>query len=156
MGKAGACKALCPQHMLAPYYGQYCKCQNSTNLFGICLSQSGNLLIIPYQLNKCQAPSSNSFRYILLTSLKWPNFQRAITPENIDGIRSKANQAIPYQLTKLQVPGSNKSSCQDILLLCLKCPNLWKATTPENIDGIRSKLNQVIYSTSSIDRVSSP
>ena len=42
---------------------------------------SANLLIICYQLTKFQAPSSNSFRDILLTSLKYPNFQKAITPE---------------------------------------------------------------------------
>ena len=42
---------------------------------------SGNLLIIPYQLTKFQAPSSYSFSDNLLKSLKCPNFQRAITPE---------------------------------------------------------------------------
>ena len=42
---------------------------------------TGNLHIIPYLLTKFQALSSNSFRDILLTSLKCPNFQRAITPE---------------------------------------------------------------------------
>ena len=42
--------------------------------------KSGNVLIIPYQLTKFQDPSSNSFWDILPTSLKWPNFQRAITP----------------------------------------------------------------------------
>ena len=30
--------------------------------------------------SKFQALSSNSFQEILLTSLKWPNLQRAITP----------------------------------------------------------------------------
>ena len=43
--------------------------------------KSGNLFITPYQLSKFQVPTSNSFRDILLTSLKCPNFQRAITPE---------------------------------------------------------------------------
>ena len=38
---------------------------------------SGNLLIIAYHLSKFQAPNSD----ILLTSLKSPNIQRAITPE---------------------------------------------------------------------------
>ena len=52
---------------------------------------SGNLLIIPYQLTMFQAPSSNNFREILLTSLKCPNLQRAITPEKIDEICSKVN-----------------------------------------------------------------
>ena len=41
-----------------------------------------NLLIIPYQLIKFQAPCSNTFRDTLLTSLKCPNFQRAVTLEN--------------------------------------------------------------------------
>ena len=45
------------------------------------LIQSGNLLIIPYQLTKFQALSSNNFRDILLTSLKCPNFKQNITPE---------------------------------------------------------------------------
>ena len=40
-----------------------------------------NLLIISYKLNKIQVPSSNSFRDILLTILKCPNFQMAIIPE---------------------------------------------------------------------------
>ena len=43
--------------------------------------KSGNVLIIPYQLTKFQAPTSNSFWDILPTSLKRPNFQRAITPK---------------------------------------------------------------------------
>ena len=43
-----------------------------------------SILIIPYQLTKFQAPSSNSFRDILLTSLKCQNFQWAITPEKQD------------------------------------------------------------------------
>ena len=43
--------------------------------------ESGNLLIIPYQLAKFQAPSSNTFRDILLKILKCPKFQKAITPE---------------------------------------------------------------------------
>ena len=44
-------------------------------------ASTGNLLTIPYQLSKFQAPNSNTFRDILLTSLKCPNFQRAITAE---------------------------------------------------------------------------
>ena len=40
----------------------------------IFLIQSGYLLIISYQLAKIQAPSSNSFRDILLTSFKMPKF----------------------------------------------------------------------------------
>ena len=43
--------------------------------------KSGNVLIIPYQLTKFQAPTSTSFWDILPTNLKRPNFQRAITPE---------------------------------------------------------------------------
>ena len=55
---------------------------------------SGNLLIIPYQLTKFQAPSSNSFRDILLTSLKCQNFQRAITPKKYGEFFKKYNQVI--------------------------------------------------------------
>ena len=51
----------------------YLNTKNRRNLFS---SQSGYVLIIPYQLSKFQAPSLNSFCYILLTSLKGPNFQR--------------------------------------------------------------------------------
>ena len=94
MSKVGVCKTLCPQHMLAPNYGQNCNVPKFHKfLWNLLKKQSGNLFIIPYQLTKFQASSSNSFRYILLTSLKC-TFQRAIAPEKIDGICSKANQAI--------------------------------------------------------------
>ena len=63
--------------------------KNWWNLFK---SLSGNLLIILYQLTNFQTSSSNTFREILLTSLKCPNLQRAITPELIDWICSKVNQ----------------------------------------------------------------
>ena len=43
-------------------------------------------LSLPIRLNKFQAPSSNSFRDILMTSLKCPNLQRAVTPEKFDWI----------------------------------------------------------------------
>ena len=43
--------------------------------------ESGNLLTIPYQLTRIEAPSSNGFQDILLTSLKSPNFQRALILE---------------------------------------------------------------------------
>ena len=55
---------------------------------------SGNLLIIPYQLIKFQAPSSYNFRDILLTSLKCPNFQRAITREKYNDFFKTFNQVI--------------------------------------------------------------
>ena len=38
-------------------------------------------MIIPYQLTKFQAPSSNTFRDILLTRFHSDFFQRGITPE---------------------------------------------------------------------------
>ena len=94
---------------------------------------SGNLLIMPYQLTKFQAPSSNTFRDILLTILKWPNFQRAVNLEKYGDhfflIWSGNLLIIPYQLTKFQAPSSNKF--WDMLLTSLKCPNLQKAITPE-------------------------
>ena len=93
---------------------------------------SGNLRIISYQLTKFQAPSLNSFWDILLTSLKCPNFQRAITPEKYNDfvwIWSGNLLIICYQLTKFQAPNSN--SFRDILLTILKCPNYQRAITPE-------------------------
>ena len=88
---------------------------------------------MPYQLTKFQAPSSNTFRDILLTILKWPNFQRAVNLEKYGDhfflIWSGNLLIIPYQLTKFQAPSSNKF--WDMLLTSLKCPNLQKAITPE-------------------------
>ena len=43
--------------------------------------KSDYFLIIPYQLTKVQDPGSNSFRDILLTSLKCLKFQRAMALE---------------------------------------------------------------------------
>ena len=66
----GVCKTLRPQRLLLPVYGQIC---------GFVIPPK--ILDIPYQLTKFQTRSLNSFRDILLTSLKYPNFQRAITLE---------------------------------------------------------------------------
>ena len=91
--RASVFKTLCPQHMLAPntnlennmyapidnasliWYFKSTK--NRRNLFNI---QSVYLHTIPNQLSKLQAPSLNSFRDILLTSLnlKCPNKERAM------------------------------------------------------------------------------
>ena len=108
-------------------------------------SESGDLLI-----KKFQAPSLNSFWDILLTSSKCPNFQRAITPENFDGLSQNSGNLLifPYQLNKLEAPSSN--GFRDILLTSLKSPYFQRAITPEKTDGIHSKVNQVIYSSSSI------
>ena len=62
-----------------------------------------------------------------MTSFKCPNFQRAITPEKFDGIRSKATQVI----------------YSSFLLTSLKCQNFQRTITPEKIDGIHSKVTQV-------------
>ena len=43
--------------------------------------KSGQLLIIPYQLTKFQAPTSYTYRDVLLTRLKYSKFEGAITPE---------------------------------------------------------------------------
>ena len=48
-----------------------------------------NLPIIPYQLTKFQAPSSNSFLDTLLTILKCPKLQKLITLERFDKIGSE-------------------------------------------------------------------
>ena len=73
----------------------FSKCHNSRKIRWIFfLIQSGNPLIIPYQLTKFQVPSSNNFLDILLTSLKCPNFQKAITPEILDELFLKFNQVI--------------------------------------------------------------
>ena len=61
--------------------------------------------------------------------MKWPNFQRATTLENLKEICSNVNS----------------NSFQDILLTSLKCPNLQSAITLEKWDGIWSKVNQVLY-----------
>ena len=89
---AGVCNTPCPQHMLAPKYGQICNVPEFHKfLWNLLKSYSGNLLFIPYQLTKFEAPSSNSFQDILLISLKCLYFQRAIPPEKL---HSKVNQVI--------------------------------------------------------------
>ena len=50
--------------------------------------------MIPYQLTKFQAPSSNTFWDRSLTSLKCPNFQRAITPEKYGELFLKFSQVV--------------------------------------------------------------
>ena len=71
------------------------KGHNSENIWrNLFKSKSVNLLILPNQLTKFQAPSSNSFRDILLTNVKCPNLQRAITPNKFVRIFYKVNQVI--------------------------------------------------------------
>ena len=50
--------------------------------------------VILYQLTEFQAPSSNTFREILLTIFECANLQRAITPEIFDRICSKVDRVI--------------------------------------------------------------
>ena len=67
--------------------------------------------LVPISYQTFQAPSSNTFRDILLTSLKCPNLQKAITPEifwlNLFKSWSGNLLIIPYQLTKFQAHSSN-------------------------------------------------
>ena len=95
-------------------------------------------------------PLAHTFWEILLTSLKCPNLQRAITLKKCEGICSKLNQ-VNYTSSSISWP-SFKSLAQIVFEISwsLKCPNLQRAITPEKIDGIRSKLNQVNHSLSSI------
>ena len=60
--KTGVCKTLCPQHLLVPKYGRICSVVISHKKKWTLLKRlTCNLHIIPYQLTKFQAPSSNSF-----------------------------------------------------------------------------------------------
>ena len=96
-------------------------------------SWPSNLLIIPYQLTKFQASSSNSFQNIMLTSLKFPNFQRAITLEEFDGIHSKDNQ-IMYSSFPISWPSFKflvQILSRNLAEKSLKCPNLQRAITPQ-------------------------
>ena len=74
-------KHYAPNICLSPKYGQICSVVIPQKILDFAQTLTGNLLIIPYQLTKFQVPSSNTFRDILLTSLKCPNFQRAISRE---------------------------------------------------------------------------
>ena len=80
--RAGVCKNTMPPTFACPQIRLNLQCRKSTKKFWTlpkCLTD--NLHIIPYLLTKFQAPSSNSFQDILLTSLKCQNFWRAITPD---------------------------------------------------------------------------
>ena len=78
--RAGVYVTLCPQHMLASTNSKF---ENS---------KVKQAIYFPSPINSLfQAPSSNSFRDTLLTSLKFPNLQRATTPGRI---YSKVNQVI--------------------------------------------------------------
>ena len=75
-------------------------------------NKSGNVLIIPYQLTKFQAPSSNSFWDILLTNFKKAKFSKGHNSGKIRWIFFFINLIsnvliIPYHLTKFQAPSSN-------------------------------------------------
>ena len=80
---------------------KFAKSHNSRNNFKMPKFAKGhnsnkflqNLLNI-YQLTKIQAPSSNSFRDILLTSVKCLILQRAIMLEKGNRISSKVNKVI--------------------------------------------------------------
>ena len=79
--RAGVYETLCPQHMLAlnnniKMVPTLQRAITPEIFYRIC-SNVNQVLIIAYQLTKFQAPSSNSFQEILLTSLKCQNLQRA-------------------------------------------------------------------------------
>ena len=100
-----------------------------------------------------QAPSSNSFRDILLTSIKCPNFQRAITPKNkVNFLKHLFNQVI-YSSSPISWPSLKplaqilfEISCWQIL----KSPNFQRAITPEKLGEFLKNFYQVIYSSSLI------
>ena len=89
-----------------------------------------------YQLTKFQAPRLNSFLDILLTHLKCPNFQRAITPKLIKWffkILSGNLFNIPYQLTKFQAPSSNVFEILRYMVDKFKMPKFSKGHNSEKI-----------------------
>ena len=57
-------------------------------------SRSGQLIILSYQLVKYQDNSSNTFRDILLTRLKCPNFLKGNNSKTFFRFFSKGNQVI--------------------------------------------------------------
>ena len=71
-------KDYAPNNCLSPNMAEFAVSYLHKKFWTLLKRLTGNLHIIPYQLTKFQVPSSNNFRDILLTSLKWPNFQRAI------------------------------------------------------------------------------
>ena len=118
--------------------------------------KSGNILIIPYQLTKFQAPSSNTFWDILLTNFKKAKFSKGHNSGKIRCfffIYSGNLLIIPYQLTKFQAPSSN--TFRDILLTrfnsdFFKMPKFSKGHYSGKIRWILLNFNQVIYSSSPI------
>ena len=69
----------------------------------------------------------------MLTSLKFPNFQRAITLEEFDGIHSKDNQ-IMYSSFPISWPSFKflvQILSRNLAEKSLKCPNLQRAITPQ-------------------------
>ena len=57
--RAGVCKTLCPQHLLAFKYGQIARAVIPQFFWTLLKRLTCNLFIISYQLTKFQTPSSN-------------------------------------------------------------------------------------------------
>ena len=125
---------------------KFTQCHNSKNHWLCSKVKTGNLLVIPYQLTKFQAPSSNSFWDILLTSLKCPNLRRTITPAKIDRIFQKVNQ-VNYPSSPMSWPSSKPLAQIVFEISCwqvFEVPKFSKGHNSEKNDGIRLKVNQVI------------
>ena len=87
-------KHYAPNICLSPNMAKFAVAKFHKKFWTLLKCLTCNLHIIPYQLTKFQATSSNSFRDILLTSLKCPNFQRAITPQKYNDFFFYFNQVI--------------------------------------------------------------
>ena len=90
--------------------------------------------------------------YMLLTSSKCQNFQRAITLEKLDGISSKFNQVL-YSASPISWPSlkllTQIHSFRD-LADKFKMSKFSKGHNSGKISRIHSKVNQITFSSSSI------
>ena len=87
----------------------------------------------PLSADQGSGPSSNTFREILLTSLKCPNLQRAIAPEIFDGNQViYSSSSISWPSFKLLAQILSKISCwQDFILIFSKAHNSRKGDNSE-------------------------
>ena len=103
-------KDYAPNICLSPNMAEFAVSYFHKKFWTLLKRLTGNLHIIPYQLTMFQAPSSNNFRDILLTSLKWLKFSKGHNSGKIKHfflILLGNLLIIPYQLAKFQAPSSN-------------------------------------------------
>ena len=158
--RASVWKHYAPNICLPLKMAKLTKCQNSRLFFLIC-SKVNQVIYSssPKMLTMLQAPSLNSFREILLTSLKCPNLQRAITPETIDRICSKVNQII-HLSSPISCPSCKplvqilfKMSCwQDFNLIFSKGHSSRKVNNPDK----KKNMGQLFFHEESIYEISKP